>query len=124
MSNSYDISKQKLLNELDILDQNIHFLKCRTLNSPCITITGFDNLKIYPMMKQTSVKPSIHDVIYQLFLNLNIPYSWIFAIENPNKHVINIYLVTDNIKMYVYNTLLKYVKNTDQNLVFIKLLIT
>lgn len=75
-------------------------------------------------MKQTSVKPSIHDVIYQLFLNLNIPYSWIFAIENPNKHVINIYLVTDNIKMYVYNTLLKYVKNTDQNLVFIKLLIT
>jgi len=144
MSNHYNLSNPKHLHEIDILNQNLHFLKCRTLNSPCITITGFDKLQICPLMKQRpsvalsrltylSDLPPIHDVIHKLFTLLNIPHFWILQIENPQNRInpknylplsIDIYLITDNIKMYIYNTLLKYFRHTDQKSVSVKLLIT
>ena len=62
MSKCYNLSNQKLLHEINVLDQNIHFLKCRTLTSPCITINGFDKLQICPLMKQNSGDPPINDV--------------------------------------------------------------
>ena len=131
-SNFYNLSNQKVLHEIDILDQNILFLKHRTLASPCITITGFDKLQICPLTKRPSVEPPINDVIQKLFMLLNIPQFWIHSIENmcntvkpyrlPSK--VNIYLITDNVKMHVYNTLLKYLRHTDQKSVSVKLLIT
>jgi hypothetical protein len=130
MSNCYNLSNQKLLYEINVLDQNIHFLKCRALISPCISITGCDKLQIYPLVKHSSGEPPINDVIPKLFRLLNIPNFWIHSIENPHQHnklnlpsTINIYLITDNIKMYVYNTLLKYLRYTDQKSVSVKLII-
>jgi hypothetical protein len=122
MSNCYNLSNQKLLHKINVLDQNIHFLKCRTLTSPCITITKFDQLQILSKMKHTSIKPSVNDMIQKLFLQLNIPHFWIHSIEIPHKttksyhlpSTVNIYLVTDNIKMFVYNSLLNYLKQTHQ----------
>jgi len=132
MSNCYNLSNQKLLHEINVLDQNIHFLKCRTLASPCISISGFDKLRICSLMKQTSKELNINEVIQKLFRQLNIPSFWIHSIENPHNHIrhnhlpstVNIYLVTDNIKTYVYNTLLKYLRHTDQKSVTIKLIIS
>ena len=130
-SNCYSLSNQKLLHEIDILDQNIHCLTNRTLTSPCITITGFDKLQICPLMKRPSVEPVINDVIQKLFMLLKIPHFWIHSIESPHStgkpyrlpSTVIIYLITDNIKMYVYNALLKYLRYTDQKSVSVKLLI-
>jgi hypothetical protein len=132
MSNCYSLSNQKLLHEIDVLDQNIDFLKCRTLTSPCITINGFNKLQICSLMKHTSDEPPINKMIHKLFRLLNIPSFWIHSIENPHNHIkpnhlpstVNIYLITDNIKTYVYNTLLKYLRHTDQKSVTVKLIIT
>jgi hypothetical protein len=129
MSNSYNLSNQKLLHEIKILEQNIYFLKCRTLTSPCISINGIDKLQICPLMKQTSAETSKDDIIQKLFKQLNIPNFWIHSIEIPQSNpksyhlpsTVNIYLITDNIKMRVYNILIKYLKHTDQKSVSIKL---
>ena len=128
-SNCYNLSNQKLLHEINILDQNIHFLKYRTLSSPCITITGFNKLKIGPLMKWSSVDPPISDVIQKLFMLLNITHFWIHTIEDPYSNVkpyrllstVNIYLIADNIKKYVYNKLSKYLRHTNQKSVSVKL---
>jgi hypothetical protein len=133
MTNCYNLSNQKLLQQINVLDQNVHFLKCRILNPPCITITGFDKLRICPLIRHTSVEnPPINAIIKKLFLLLDIPNIWIHSIENPQNNIepnhlpstVNIYLITDNIKMYVYETLLKYLRYTDQENVSVKLLIT
>jgi hypothetical protein len=130
MSNCYNLSNQKLLHEINVLDQKIHFLKNRALNSPCISITGCDKLQIYPLLKHTSSELPINDVIQKLFRLLNIPNFWIHSIENLHQHnkpnlpsTVNIYLITDNIKIYVYNTLLKYLRYTNQKSVSVKLII-
>jgi hypothetical protein len=130
MSNCYNLSNQKLLHEINVLDHNIDILKCRALTSPCISITGFDKLQIHPLIKHNSTESPIHDVIHKLFMLLNIPNFWIHSIENPQNPIklnhlpssVNICLITDNIKMYVYNTLLKYLRQTDQKSVSVKLL--
>jgi hypothetical protein len=132
MSNSYNLSNQKLLHEIKVLDQNIHFLKCRTINAPRISINGFDKLQICPLIKHTSAKTSVNDVVQKLFIQLNIPYFWIHSIEEiPHSDsrsylpsTVNIYLVSDNIKMRVYNILVKYLRHTDQKSVSVKLHIT
>ena len=128
-SDCYSLSNQKLLHEIDILDKNIHVLKYRTLSSPCITVTGFNKLKICPLMKWSSVETPINDVIQKMFMLLNIPHFWILTIEDPYSNAnpyrlpstVNIYLIADNIKMYVYNKLSKYLRHTDQKSVSVKL---
>jgi hypothetical protein len=130
MSNCYNLSNQKLLHEINVLEHNIDILKCRALTSPCISIKGFDKLQIHPI-KYNSTESPVHDVIHKLFMLLNIPNFWIHSIENPHNHIkpnnlpstVNIYLITDNIKMHVYNTLLKYLRYTDQKSVTVKLII-
>jgi hypothetical protein len=122
MSNCYSLSNQKLLHKINVLDRNINFLKRRTLTSPCITITKFYQLQIGSLMKHTSVKPSVYEIIQKLFSQLNIPQFWIHSIEIQHSttkpyylpSTVNIYLVADNIKMFVYNTLLNYLKHTNQ----------
>ncbi len=131
MSNSYNLSNQKLLHDIKVLEENLHYLKCRTLTSPCISIIGIDKLQIRPL-HHTCDEPYINDVIQKLFIQLNIPHFWIHSIEIPQSSqkshhlpsTVNIYLITDNIKMRVYNILIKYLKHTDQKSVYIKLHIT
>jgi len=129
MSNCYNLTNPKLLHEINVLEHNIDILKCRALTSPCISIKGFDKLQIHPI-KYNSTESPVHDVIHKLFMLLNIPNFWIHSIENTQNPVnpnhlpssIKICLITDNIKMYVYNTLLKYLRQTDQKSVSVKLL--
>lgn len=123
-ANFYKLANQKLLHEIEILDQNIHYLQIRTLTPPCITINGFDKLQIGQPLKHFSPQ----EIIQKLFILLNIPFCWIHSIENQNKarnylpSIININLITDNIKVYVYNVLIKYLRNTNQKLISVKLL--
>lgn len=109
MSNSYNLSNQKLLHDIKILEENLHCLKSRTLTPPCISIIGIDKLQIRPL-HHTHDEPYINDVIKKLFIQLKIPHFWIHSIEIPQNNpksyclssTINIYLITD-IKMRVYN---------------------
>jgi len=119
MSNSYNLSNQKLLHDIKILEENLHCLKSRTLTPPCISIIGIDKLQIRPL-HHTHDEPYINDVI---------PHFWIHSIEIPQNSqkshhlpsTVNIYLITDNIKARVYNSLIQYLKHTDQKSVSIKL---
>jgi hypothetical protein len=129
MSNSYNLSNQKLLHDIKILEENLHCLKSRTLTPPCISIIGIDKLQIRPL-HHTHDEPYINDVIKKLFIQLKIPHFWIHSIEIPQNtqkshhhlpSTVNIYLITDNIKARVYNILIQYLKHTDQKSVSIKL---
>jgi len=82
MSNSYNLSNQKLLHDIKILEENLHCLKSRTLTPPCISIIGIDKLQIRPL-HHTHDEPYINDVIKKLFIQLKIPHFWIHSIEIP-----------------------------------------
>jgi hypothetical protein len=130
MSSSYNLSKQKQLNNLEVLDQNRHVLQNRVLNPPCISIEGFNNLNFSALSQFSSVDDTINNIIQKLFLQLNIPYAWIHSIKSPDKIVysnklpstVNIYLVTDDIKIYVQNSLYHYFKKTYKKSVTVKLM--
>jgi len=102
MSNSYNLSNQKLLHDIKILIRPLH---------------------------HTRDEPYINDVIKKLFIQLKIPHFWIHSIEIPQNSqkshhlpsTVNIYLITDNIKARVYNILIQYLKHTDQKSISIKL---
>ena len=122
-SDCYRLANQKLLHELENIDNNINALQHRTLNLPGIIINGVDKLSSCVIMKtkHSSPMPYIH-VIYKLFLMLNIPHSWIHSITHHFPSTVNIYLVTDSIKVKVYQTILEHLIHSDQQAVSIKLL--
>jgi hypothetical protein len=129
MTDWYKLAEsQQLLHEIDVLDQNIHALQHRILTPPCITIQGFDKLQICSLIRPASDEPAYKEVIRKLFMMLKIPYFWIHTVENPRGHLyhlpstLNIFLITDDIKMHVYKALLHYFKRTDQKSVSVKLL--
>jgi len=122
-SDCYRLANQKLLHELENIDNNINALQHRTLTLPGIIINGVDKLSSCVIMKtkHSSPMPYIH-VIYKLFLMLNIPHSWIHSITHPLPSTVNIFLVTESIKIKVYQAILEYILNTDQKSVSVKLL--
>lgn len=122
-SECYRLANQKLLHELEIIDKNLDVLKNRALAPPCITMKGFDKLKTCTAIniKQASTAP-YKDVIYKLFMMLKIPQYWIHSITHHFPSTVNIYLVTDSIKVKVYQTILEHLIHSDQQSVSIKLL--
>lgn len=126
-SNFYKLANQKLLKEIDILDQNIYHLQQRTLKSPCIVITGFDKLHLCTIIKGPFEEP-MYTIVQKMFTLLNMPCFWIQTIKNiqgKRNHIpseVHVHLITDSIKVYVYNTISKYLRITDQKSVTVKLL--
>ena len=130
ISPHYTLANQKLLHELDIIDKNIDALQHRILMPPCITLNGIDSLTSNQKMHCSSTE-HYKNIIYHLFTMLNLPTFWIHSIDYPHNvnklnckpnPSVNIYLITDSIKMYVYKTLKKHFKTNNQKFVSIKLL--
>ena len=126
----YKLANQKILHELDIIDKNIDALQHRALMPPCITLNGIDNLTPSQKTPCSSIE-HYKNVVYHLFTMLNLPTFWIHSVDYPHNvsklnrklnSSVNIYLITDSIKMYVYKTLLKHFKTNNQKFVSIKLL--
>ena len=122
-SSSYKLTNQKLLQKMEILNRrDINFLQARALGKPCI--------QLCKTIKHSTFESSSHmEIIHKLFNLLNLPTFWIHSISNeickPNclPTTMNIYLITDNIKRFVYNAIVQYLKQTDQKLISVKLLI-
>jgi hypothetical protein len=129
MTDWYKLAEnQKLLDDIDILEQDLQALQRRALSPPCITIRGFDKLQICSMIRPSAADLPFKDVIHKLFMMMKIPYFWIYSIEPSRGHAyhlpstVNIYLIKDSIRMAVYIALLQYLKKTDQKTVSVKLL--
>lgn len=125
-SDCYRLANQKLLHELKVIDRNINALKCRVLTPPCISIDGIDKLSTWSLLYRTKQNspPMYKDVIYKLFMMLNIPHYWIHSITHPCRYTVNIYLVTDSLKVKVYQTIQEHLVKTDQKSVSVKLITT
>lgn len=128
-SSSYKLTNQKLLQKMDILNRDINFLQTKALGKPCIVIKEFNKLQLCKTIKHSTVESSSHmEIIHKLFNLLNLPTFWIHSISNeickPNclPTTMNIYLITDNIKRFVYNAIVQYLKQTDQKLISVKLM--
>ena len=131
MANSYKLANQKILQTTTSLEEDIFYLKLRTFKAPCILTTGLDKLHLSKIIKYSGEKEKhAKFIIHSLFTLLNIPITWILSIDIPPgsnqtnciPSEIMITLITDNVKLYVFKTLTNYIKDTNQKLVFFKLL--
>lgn len=104
---NYDLSNQKMINQIDRMDHDICSLTLRA-SVPCISITGLKHLQIGKV--KMSSKITYTAIIEFLFKTLNIPQAWILSIE-PTSFISNethIFLISEQIKCHVYKTFVRY----------------
>ena len=130
MTNSYKLANQKILQKTTDMEEDIFYLRLRTFKAPCILINGLDKLHISKSMKHYGNDKSYIGIIHALFTLLNIPISWILLIDNPSESTkpncipseVIVTLITDNIKLFVYETLTNHIKETNEKNIIVKLL--
>jgi hypothetical protein len=119
---NYALTNQKILNKLDRMDYDIQNLSLRA-GSPCVSITGLKYLQFGKFKKFG--KSSYKDLIYALFKILKLPYAWILAIEpyHPKTFLpaeTHIFLISDQIKRFVFNSIVKYIRSNTIKKVYVK----
>jgi len=129
MVHYYKLANQKILQKTANMEEDIFYLRSRTLKSPCISMMGID--KLHKVIKYPINEASVVDIVHNLFNLLNMPISWILSIDqqpdiNKKNRIpseVHIQLIADNIKLLVYKTIKNHLKESKQKLTQIKLFI-
>lgn len=124
MNNSYNLINQKLLQKMTTIDEKVNRLRPRASKGPFISIKGMNHLRMNCLIYPCHTKSDYKEMLYELFTLLNLPISWILSIHHPMDielkydipAEIRIQLITENIKIYVYNRLLNHIEQNKINL--------